>query len=474
VWRGAKALAACSALLLSVHSASTRAQPICAVHGAFDGDPANFGRESARGIVVRVRAAFEPTQETRDSRPTEGIAFVVGFVKKNQVEVTTGGKVNVLPAPCSDREVYLLTARHSIYESDPPRWASKIQVFVPGDDTGVEAQVYEWRSASAYKLGSAQQPPPAEYDAVILRATVPSDFVWPGFRSALELKLGDTLRIPQFGQSGEVTFRDLKFDGIQVHPNVGLVLSSASGVDASRIFNHGDSGKPIFDANWNIVGMFTTENGVATPSDSLRLLLSGHGLITNLTTVAQVRRSRQMQDEARREAEIQQRRSARRRRLEENDGFTRVGLVRLSDNLTLPSGPPMYGGRFGVSGGLPFTSYGPLGFEFFMGYQFTAGYQDAYNGLAEVGGELGIAGYASRHRNVLVSLAWSPSVLLFQGERGAFAFPLAAYSGNLQLGYLPLFGQRLYAGTEVRGVYPFGNRRDFVESFGYVAIGHGD
>jgi hypothetical protein len=461
---GGKAVIPSVVLLIMLSPAIGHTQESsCEIIGSYQGDPAGFGEIAATGMIVRIRAEFKATAEIPTDRVSEGLGFVVAKVKREKIVFDKAGGVARTEDPCGSQEVQIITARHNVYEEGdrqkPARWAQEISAYLPSTDVKFDARVYKWTSAKPYKLSSTGDPPPDEYDVAVLHATVPLDFVWTGFRHAKTLKRGEALQMPRLSDSGQITFVTVLYQGIRVYPRLRLAISEP--------LREGDSGAPVFDKDWNVIGIASAESGMVSPADNIELLLLGHGLRPNLPRLADIRKQRRLQ-------ELEDIESNKLSALGADDGFTRAGVVRLSDDFNETLGTPMLGTRIGVYGGSPIASWRPpdVGVEFVGGWQATGGYQAKEQSIAEVGVEAGVAAYLGKHRRLLLQLTWSPSVVLFRDDHATFFFPLAAYSWSAQVGFIRLFERRFYTGLDVRSVFPFGPRESFLETSIYLAMGH--
>jgi hypothetical protein len=440
----------------------------------------DFGESVVKALLVRVHAEFRNEQlphgdtgteatQTPGAGQTPSAAELPIATEARRVAETTNTKaaappletsppgpiveatedgVGIVVSRSSPGEVIVLTTLHTVFNGT--RFADVVTVRLSDTNEPIPA--------TPITLNAGNQAPPDEYDAVLLRVPTQRDFTWPGFRRARTLRPEEKLKMPLYTQAGGVVIRERQFAGIRVHPNLRL--------RADGEFRDGYSGTPVFDKDWKLVGMVITAEGLLTPADNLELLMLGHGQPPNLQSLASARK--QLDEEARKYEEAQYVRL-----VDENDGFTRFGLVRISSDLEPPAGPPMYGGRIALTGGIPFvaTAWG-FGAGLVGGVQLTGGYQSEVKGFGEFGAEAGGYAFLGARRNFLLSLTWSPSILLFKNETPEFVLMGGAATVNVQVGTVTVFTKSWYLGVELRSVNPYQSRPNFVESCTYVAFAH--
>ena len=418
-------------LLAAVLSAgSALAQDECPIAGDYTGDPATYESIAAQHLVVRVQSSFMKSGEQLAT--AEGVGFIVASQPHQKVVRSASGEVLRLSEPCLSQEIVIFTALHNVYNDnvDPPLWAERVVVELLSDRGSFNARII--RTAAVNQ------------DMVLLTASVPSSYVWTGFRPAKSVEQDEILRIGDF-QNGRVQFLQTRYLGVET--------TIDSKLRVSENVSEGNSGGPLFDKDWRIVGMITNADkrragaGLAAPSEVLELFLASYGYTPNLPPAEAFRRT--------------QERQKRDRKFRGVEFWTLFGIGRL-DSVDLPPGL----GRFAIVGGVPIYRLGPIGFKSVFAWSSTAGYQDEAV-FGETGLEMGLGTFLLAERLVSASVRWSPSILLTRNNEFDFAVALPAYAAQVEVGW-----ERVHVGVDVRGVSPPGDRDDFTQFVAYGTWRH--
>jgi hypothetical protein len=174
--------------------------------------------------------------------------------------------------------VVVVTATHIVTDlanQDLP-WACRVVVQAPGGPMEYEA-TRDKRDIGPSELERST-------DVTVLRVLFPvtstTDFGWPGWGDSRALENGARL---SFGRH-KADF-DLEFEQATATGSFTRLRAAARGD-----IQCGDSGTPVFDKNWQIVGMLANEKenakdgGFFVTSEVIELTLRGEGIETNLPT----------------------------------------------------------------------------------------------------------------------------------------------------------------------------------------------
>jgi len=427
--------ASLAVLAIAVTGVATRSQAAaqneCPTLGDFT-NPDLFDQEAAKGLIVRVQSWFEvPGADGASPQPSlaaEGKGFVVAEGRRRQSLITRNGSIvgdgnEGCLSTCLANDVVIVTAEHIVLpEGSRP---TRITISTLSDDAQHEAEIVAWDKS---------------LDIAVVRASVPYHFIWTDFRRSETLEPGETISFGEYDR-GELTIRQERFVKRTTDPTIRLVLNASV---ADR-----DSGSPVFDANWRIVGMVTSQSERAAeawvvPSELLALYLLSAERELNLTTVAQMRARLREEEELRLEQTWNR-----------SPTLVSLGAMRV-DEIGAPT--------VGILSLLVHASVAHwefLGVAVVGASNITVGSWES-DFFFELGPDIGLGLYVARENHFMISLLWSPSYIAIDGD-GAY-LPLGGYKVRADIG---IGGVRF--GADVRPVSPFGSRDSYVEFTAFAA-----
>jgi hypothetical protein len=344
-------------------------------------------------------------------------------------------------------EYRIVTALHAIYDRDTKQRKSPIMVALSSALVSDPSLMSQSNSNGTWVVAQREEESlpsrgEEEFDIAVLRAPLPYAYVSSGYRPTREVEAG-SIHVSHYDSTRKLlTFSDGK----------RCSMRQLRG-RATAPVEPGDSGGPVFDERWHLIGMTTNQNVVDSECagvlfltwEDVETFLLSHGIKPNLPTADEVVREKRIKDE--------------RDEREQSVGGYLFGASRVESARVVWSGPPtlaQFGGY--IEGHI--GSLGPFGVRFMGLYKLTAGYttmeKSAYG---ELGGEVGAVGYVHfPDFDFSLMLAWSPSFILWDDASPRLVFVPAGYSVGARANY-----KGVALGIGVRAAAPPGGRAELVE-----------